>query len=255
MREYELSLARKPILGTQLRKHALFRPLDSPYPTAVSWPADAPIPPPDSSPAQPPQTALPSTCTNATDTKPSSVVHREDAAGKEGGTKEPACPLRLSCPRADHAKRAAKPLQALALLCLLGSRQVYSPDVHLTHGHIALLPRAFSGVSPLVTAARVLACALTLPLRHAATKHWLQSKDLQTLFTIDDEGVFVLDTGATTFILTVPTLTVPDRFSLESKTVKHVKQREDKRLSRLESQQVRPFLHDASRHALAGMGD
>ena len=132
---------------------------------------------------------------------------------QEGGTKEPACPLRLSCPRADQAKRAAKPLQALALLCLLGSRQVYSPDVQLTHGLIALLPRAFSGVSPLVTAARVLACALTLPLRHAATKHWLQSKDLQTLFTIDDEGVFVLDTGATTFILTVPTLTVPDRFS------------------------------------------
>jgi hypothetical protein len=35
-----------------------------------------------------------------------------------------------------------------------------------------------------------------------------QSEDLQTLFTIDGEGVFVLDTGATTFILTVP-----DRFS------------------------------------------
>jgi hypothetical protein len=70
-----------------------------------------------------------------------------------------------------------------------------------------------SRVSPLRTAARVLACALTRPLRHAATKHWLQSKDLQTLFTIDGEGVFVLDTGATTFILTVPTLTVPDRFS------------------------------------------
>ena len=35
---------------------------------------------------------------------------------------------------------------------------------------------------------------------------------LMVLFTIDDEGVFVLDTGATTFILTVPTLTVPDRW-------------------------------------------
>jgi hypothetical protein len=49
------------------------------------------------------------------------------------------CPLRVSCPGADRAKRAAK-LQALALRCLLGSRQVYSPDVQLTHGLIAILP-------------------------------------------------------------------------------------------------------------------
>ena len=34
------------------------------------------------------------------------------------------CPLRVSCPGADRAKRAAK-LQALALRCLLGSRHVY----------------------------------------------------------------------------------------------------------------------------------
>ena len=49
------------------------------------------------------------------------------------------CPLRVSCPGADRAKRAAK-LQALALRCLLGSRQGYSPDVQLTHGLIAILP-------------------------------------------------------------------------------------------------------------------
>jgi hypothetical protein len=38
---------------------------------------------------------------------------------------------------------------------------------------------------------------------------------LQTHFTIivDGEGEVVLDTGATNFILTVPVLTVPDRFS------------------------------------------
>jgi hypothetical protein len=90
MREHDRSLKHNSILGSQLRNHALFRPLGSPYPTVVSWPADAPIPPPDSSPAQPPQTALPSTGTNAADTEASRVVPREDAAVQRGGTQEPA---------------------------------------------------------------------------------------------------------------------------------------------------------------------
>jgi hypothetical protein len=78
MREHDLSLKHNSILGSQLRKHALFRPLGSPYPTPVSWPADAP------------PTALPSTSTNAADTEASRVAPREDAAGQEGGTQEPA---------------------------------------------------------------------------------------------------------------------------------------------------------------------
>jgi hypothetical protein len=59
------------------------------------------------------------------------------------------CPLRVSCPGADRAKRAAK-LQALAFRCLLGSRQVMSPNVQLTHGPgrtVALpyfIPRQFT---------------------------------------------------------------------------------------------------------------
>ena len=78
MREHDLSLKHNSILGSQLRKHALFRPLGSPYPTPVSWPADAP------------PTALPSTGTNAADTEASRVAPREDAAGQEGGTQQPA---------------------------------------------------------------------------------------------------------------------------------------------------------------------
>jgi hypothetical protein len=52
------------------------------------------------------------------------------------------CPLRVSRPGADRAERAAQAagvsvqceLQVLALARLLGSRQVMSPDVQLTHG-------------------------------------------------------------------------------------------------------------------------
>jgi hypothetical protein len=34
-------LTHKPMPCTQLRKHALFRPLGSLYPTAIEWPQDA----------------------------------------------------------------------------------------------------------------------------------------------------------------------------------------------------------------------
>jgi len=83
------------------------------------------------------------------------------------------CPLRVSRPGANRAKRAAQAagfdrasvppwvniaLHALIELpCLLGSTQIMSPDVQLTHGLIAL-PRAFSGVLPLRTAARDISC-------------------------------------------------------------------------------------------------
>jgi len=119
MREHDQSLKHNSIMGSQLRKHAFFRLLGSPYPTAVSWPADAPIPPPDVSPDQPPQTALPSTCTNATDTEASMVAPREDAAGQEGGTQEP-------------ARKPAKTREPAASSPLAASASATAAPVHQT---------------------------------------------------------------------------------------------------------------------------
>jgi hypothetical protein len=48
------------------------------------------------------------------------------------------CPLRVSCPGADRAKRAAK-LQALALRCLLGSRQVFGIQFSVTKQNLNAL--------------------------------------------------------------------------------------------------------------------
>ena len=88
MRECWLSLTHKSIPCTQLRKHALFRPLGSPYPKDIVWPQDAlPTDPP---PPPPPQTALPATGGNATGKEPSIIVRAEDAADEGARAREPA---------------------------------------------------------------------------------------------------------------------------------------------------------------------
>jgi hypothetical protein len=76
---------------TQLRKHALFRPLGSPYSKTISWSQDAlpthPAPPPP----PPAHTALPATGGNATGKEdPSIIVRPEDAADEGAGPREPA---------------------------------------------------------------------------------------------------------------------------------------------------------------------
>jgi hypothetical protein len=77
-----------------------------------------------------------------------------------------------------------------------------SPDVQLTHGLICA-PRAFSGVLPLQTVQTHLClCA----------KYWLTVQGFANALHNRGEGVFVLDTVATNFFLTFPTLTVPDRW-------------------------------------------
>ena len=90
MRECWLSLTHKSIPCTQLRKHALFRPLGSPYPQDIAWPQDAPPTHPVPPPPPPPQTVLPATGGNATGKDPSIIVRAEDAADEGGRDREPA---------------------------------------------------------------------------------------------------------------------------------------------------------------------
>jgi hypothetical protein len=94
MRECWLSLTHKSIPCTQLRKHALFRPLGSPYPQDIAWPQDAPPTHPVPPPPRPPQTALPATGGNATGKEPvkepAIIVRAEDAADEGARAREPA---------------------------------------------------------------------------------------------------------------------------------------------------------------------
>ena len=90
MRECWLSLTHKSIPCTQLRKHALFRPLGSPYPKDIVWPQDEPPTHPVPPPPPPPQTALPATGGTSTGKEPSIIGRPEDAADEGARAREPA---------------------------------------------------------------------------------------------------------------------------------------------------------------------
>jgi len=83
------------------------------------------------------------------------------------------CPLRVSCSGASQAcSEAAGSCASVPPWVKTGLLARRS-----THARTHCAPqRTFSGVSPLRTAARVLACALTRSLHDAATKHWMKSK-------------------------------------------------------------------------------